>query len=407
MIEFRESLKMATSMLLANKLRSSLTMLGIVIGNASVVAMLGIGQGTQKLASSQLEGLGPNVMFVLPGSQRNRRASFNLPRTLVLSDAEAIAEQVPSVDGVAPEINRRLLVSHRNLNTNAMVIGTTPEYPRIRSFYVDQGRFLNILDLERARRVAVIGSEIADRLYKTQTPLGQTIRINNISFEIIGVMEAKGSTLGSNQDEGIFIPLDTMVAQIVGKTSPYGIELSWINVKANDGDAIRAATFQIENLLRLRHKIQNGEDDFGVSSAKQMLDIVGTITGSLTLLLAAIASISLIVGGIGVMNIMLVSVTERTQEIGLRKALGAAEQDILSQFLIEAVIVSATGGVVGVVIGVGLVWIVGSVSPLITVISPLAIGMSLTISGGIGLFFGVFPARRAAKLDPIVALRNA
>ncbi|MEY2984502.1 MAG: hypothetical protein RLZZ568_1119 [Cyanobacteriota bacterium] len=407
MIEFRESLKMATNMLLANKLRSSLTMLGIVIGNASVVAMLGIGQGTQKLAASQLADLGPNVMFVLPGSQRTRRATFNLPRTLVLADAEAIAEQVPSVEGVAPEINRRLLVSHRNLNTNAMVVGTTPEYPRIRSFNVDQGRFLNILDLERARRVAVIGSEIADRLYKTQTPLGQTIRINNISFEIIGVMETKGSTLGSNQDEFIFIPLETMVAQIVGKTSPYGIELSWINVKANDSEAIRAAKFQIENLLRLRHNIQNNEDDFGVSSAKQMLDIVSNITGGLTILLAAIAGISLIVGGIGVMNIMLVSVTERTQEIGLRKALGAAEQDILSQFLIEAVIVSATGGVIGVVIGAGIVWIVGSASPLMTVISPLAIGMSLTISGGIGLFFGVFPARRAAKLDPIVALRNA
>ncbi|MFN9175651.1 MAG: ABC transporter permease [Synechocystis sp.] len=407
MIEFRESLKMATSMLLANKLRSSLTMLGIVIGNASVVAMLGIGQGAQNLASSQLEDLGPNVMFVLPGSQRNRRATFNLPRTLVLSDAEAIASQVPSVDGVAPEINRRLLVAHRNLNTNAMVTGTTPEYPRIRSFYVDQGRFLNTLDLERSRRVAVIGSEIADRLYKTQAPIGQIIRINNIGFEIIGVMESKGSSLGNNQDEAIFIPLDTMVSQIVGKTSPYGIELSWINIKAKDSESIRAAKFQIENLLRLRHNIQNGEDDFGVSSAKQMLDIVSTITGGLTILLAAIAGISLIVGGIGVMNIMLVSVTERTQEIGLRKALGAGEQDILSQFLIEAVIVSASGGVIGVAIGAGVVWIVGSLSPLITVISPLAIIMSLTISGGIGLFFGVFPARRAAKLDPIVALRNA
>lgn len=407
MIAFRESLRMAGKMLLANKLRSGLTMLGIVIGNASVVAMLGIGQGAQRLASSQLEDLGPNVMFVLPGSQRNRRATFNLPRTLVLSDAEAIAAQVPSVDGVAPEINRRLLVSHRNLNTNAMVVGTTPEYPRIRSFNVADGRFLNILDLERARRVAVIGSEIADRLYKTQAPLGQTIRINNMSFEIIGVMETKGSSLGSNQDEFVFIPLQTMVAQIVGKTSPYGIELSWINIKAKDSDAIRAAKFQIENLLRLRHNIQNGEDDFGVSSAKQMLDIVGTITGGLTILLAAIAGISLVVGGIGVMNIMLVSVSERTQEIGLRKALGAGEQDILSQFLIEAVIVSASGGVIGVAIGVGVVCLVGTLSPLITVISPLAIVMSLTISGGIGLFFGVVPARRAAKLDPIVALRNA
>ncbi|ALJ69601.1 ABC transporter permease [Synechocystis sp. PCC 6803] len=406
-MEFRESLKMATSMLLANKLRSSLTMLGIVIGNASVVAMLGIGQGAQELATSQLEDLGPNVLFVLPGSQRNRRASFNLPKTLVLSDAEAIAGQVPSVAGVAPEINRRLLVSHRNLNTNATIVGTTPEYPAIRNFSVAQGRFLNILDLERHRRVAVLGSEIADRLYQTQTPLGQNIRINNITFEVIGVMETKGSSLGSNQDEFIFIPLDTMVAQLVGRTSPYGIELSWINVKAKDGDSVGAATFQMENLLRLRHNIKNGEDDFGVSSAKQMLDIVNTITGGLTILLAAIAGISLIVGGIGVMNIMLVSVTERTQEIGLRKALGAGEQDILSQFLIEAVIVSASGGVIGVVLGMAIVAIVGSLSPLITVISPAAVVVSLTISGSIGLFFGVVPARQAAKLDPIVALRNA
>lgn len=394
-------------MLLANKLRSSLTMLGIVIGNASVVAMLGIGQGAQKLATSQLEDLGPNVLFVLPGSQRNRRASFNLPKTLVLSDAEAIAGQVPSVAGVAPEINRRLLVSHRNLNTNATIVGTTPEYPAIRNFSVAQGRFLNILDLERHRRVAVLGSEIADRLYQTQTPLGQNIRINNITFEVIGVMETKGSSLGSNQDEFIFIPLDTMVAQLVGRTSPYGIELSWINVKAKDSDSVGAATFQMENLLRLRHNIKNGEDDFGVSSAKQMLDIVNTITGGLTILLAAIAGISLIVGGIGVMNIMLVSVTERTQEIGLRKALGAGEQDILSQFLIEAVIVSASGGVIGVVLGMAIVAIVGSLSPLITVISPAAVVVSLTISGSIGLFFGVVPARQAAKLDPIVALRNA
>ncbi len=394
-------------MLLANKLRSSLTMLGIVIGNASVVAMLGIGQGAQELATSQLEDLGPNVLFVLPGSQRNRRASFNLPKTLVLSDAEAIADQVPSVAGVAPEINRRLLVSHRNLNTNATIVGTTPEYPAIRNFSVAQGRFLNILDLERHRRVAVLGSEIADRLYQTQTPLGQNIRINNITFEVIGVMEIKGSSLGSNQDEFIFIPLDTMVAQLVGRTSPYGIELSWINVKAKDGESVGAATFQMENLLRLRHNIKNGEDDFGVSSAKQMLDIVNTITGGLTILLAAIAGISLIVGGIGVMNIMLVSVTERTQEIGLRKALGAGEQDILSQFLIEAVIVSASGGVIGVVLGMAIVAIVGSLSPLITVISPAAVVVSLTISGSIGLFFGVVPARQAAKLDPIVALRNA
>ncbi|MFM7576970.1 MAG: ABC transporter permease, partial [Microcystaceae cyanobacterium] len=263
-MKFSESLQMAVSMLMANKLRSTLTMLGIIIGNASVIAMIGIGEGAQNLAKEKLSGLGPNVMFVLPGSRKARNATFDLPRTLVLSDAEAIADQVMTVDGVAPEINRRLTVSFRNLNTQGMVIGTTPDYQEIRSFYVDQGRFLNVLDLERSKRIAVIGTAIAERFFKTQNPIGQTIRVSNIPFEIVGVMESKGSFLGSNQDESVFIPLDTMISQIVGRTSPYGIEVSWINVKAKSPEQIRAAQFQIENLLRLRHNIQNGEDDFGV-----------------------------------------------------------------------------------------------------------------------------------------------
>jgi putative ABC transport system permease protein len=398
---------MASSMLMANKLRSLLTMLGIIIGNASVVALIGIGQGAEKLVLGKLSDLGPNVMFVLPGSRQARSATFDLPRTLVLEDAEAIAAQVPSVGGVAPEVNRRLLLSHWNLNMNAMVVGTTPDYEAIRSFYVDRGRFVNKTDLERSRRVAVIGTEIAQRLYKNKNPIGQTLRFQNLTFEIIGVMQSKGSFLGSNQDESVFIPLTTMVGQVIGKTSPYGIELSWINVKAKDEESIRAAKFQIENLLRLRHNIQNGEDDFGVSTAKQMLDIVGTITGGLTVLHGAIAGISLIVGGIGVMNIMLVSVAERTQEIGLRKAIGARKNDILSQFLIEAVIVSSLGGLIGVLVGVGVVVVVGLTSPIPAIISPSAILVSVTISGGIGLFFGVVPAQRAARLDPIVALRTS
>ena len=406
-MNWQESLRMASSMLMANKLRSLLTMLGIIIGNASVVALIGIGQGAEKLVLGKLSDLGPNVMFVLPGSRQARSATFDLPRTLVLEDAEAIAAQVPSVGGVAPEVNRRLLLSHWNLNMNAMVVGTTPDYEEIRSFYVDRGRFVNKTDLERSRRVAVIGTEIAQRLYKNKNPIGQTLRFQNLTFEIIGVMQSKGSFLGSNQDESVFIPLTTMVGQVIGKTSPYGIELSWINVKAKDEESIRAAKFQIENLLRLRHNIQNGEDDFGVSTAKQMLDIVGTITGGLTVLHGAIAGISLIVGGIGVMNIMLVSVAERTQEIGLRKAIGARKNDILSQFLIEAVIVSSLGGLIGVLVGVGVVVVVGLTSPIPAIISPSAILVSVTISGGIGLFFGVVPAQRAARLDPIVALRTS
>jgi putative ABC transport system permease protein len=398
-------LKMASSTLVANKLRSGLTMLGIVIGNASVIAMIGIGQGAQKLAEEQFEALGPNVLFVVPGSERARRTQFELPKTLVLEDAQAIATQVPTIKEVAPQINQTTVISYRDRNVNDSVIGATPEFLSVRSFEVERGRFINEVDLKRNTRVVVLGAELAEKLFPNQNPLGKSIRIKNLSFEVIGLMKAKGSFLGDNQDRKAFIPLTTMANQVVGQTSPYGLEVSWINVTARDEKSIRAAKFQIENLLRLRHQISD-EDDFGVQTQKDILTIVGTVTTGLTIMLAAIAGISLIVGGIGVMNIMLVSVAERTQEIGLRKAVGAKEEDILLQFLIEAVIVSAAGGVLGILIGVGGVMLIGAISPLVPSVSPIAILLSVGVSGGIGLFFGVFPAQRAAKLDPIVALRS-
>ncbi|AFY79019.1 MAG: ABC transporter permease [Hydrococcus sp. C42_A2020_068] len=400
-----ESLKMASSTLVANKLRSGLTMLGIVIGNASVIAMIGVGQGAQKLAAEQFESLGPNVLFVVPGSEQARRTQFNLPKTLVLADAEAIATQVPTVKAVAPQINQTAVMSYRDRNANDTVIGTTPAFLSVRSFKIDRGRFINEIDIKRNTRVVVLGSELSEKLFGDRDPIGKRIRIRNVTFEVIGLMKAKGSFIGDNQDRKAFIPLTTMANQIVGQTSPYGLEVSWINVTAKDEQSIRAAKFQIENLLRLRHKITD-EDDFGVQTQKDILTIVGTITTGLTFLLAAIAGISLIVGGIGVMNIMLVSVTERTQEIGLRKAIGAREGDILVQFLIEAVIVSAAGGILGILIGIGAVTLTGAVSPLKPSVSPTAILLSVGVSGGIGLFFGVVPAQRAAKLDPIVALRS-
>ncbi len=400
-----ESLKMATSTLVANKMRSSLTMLGIIIGNASVIAMVGIGEGAKKLASEQFESLGPNVLFVVPGSEEERRTTFNAPKTLVWDDAIAIAEQVPTAKEVAPQISANELITYRNSNANEQVIGTTLEYLTVRSFNLAQGRFFNDIDIKRNQRVVVLGSEIAAKFFPQQSPLGKQIRIKNISFEIIGVMEAKGAFLGDNQDKNVYIPLTTMANQIVGNTSPYGTQVSFISIAAQDENSIRAARFQIENLLRLRHKI-NGQDDFSVRTQKDVLEIVGTITGGLTVLLASIAGISLIVGGIGVMNIMLVAVSERTQEIGLRKAVGAKEGDILWQFLIEATILSAAGGVVGTVIGVSGILLVGALSPLSPTISPVAILVAVGVSGAIGLSFGVFPAKAAAKLDPIVALRS-
>ena len=404
-MDFIESLKMATNALSSNRLRSSLTMLGIIIGNASTIALVGIGQGAQKLAAEQFESLGPNVLFVVPGSQDERRTSFTLPKTLVWADAIAIAEQVPSVKDTAPQISSNQLITYRSSNTNKQVSGVTPSFLSVRSFEIDYGRLINDVDLKRNNRVVVLGADIATKFFPWDNPLGKQIRIKNISFEIIGVMKAKGSFLGNNQDEIVYVPLSTMANQIVGKTSPYGTQVNFISVSAQDEKSIRAAKFQIENLLRLRHKI-TGKDDFGVQTQKDVLEIVGTVTGALTFLLAAIAGISLLVGGIGLMNIMLVSVTERTSEIGLRKAIGAKEQDILIQFLLEAVILSAAGGTIGTLIGISGIVTVGLVSSLSPVISPIAIIAAVSVSGGIGLFFGVFPARSAAKLEPIVALRS-
>ena len=400
-----ESFKMATATLVANKMRSSLTMLGIVIGNASVIAMVGIGQGAKNLASEQFESLGPNVIFVGPGRQEERRTTFDLPQTLVWDDAIAIKEQVPSVNDVAPQITGNQLISYRNLNASEQVVGTTPEYLTVRSFEIDAGRFFNDVDVKRNRRVVVLGSEIADKFFPQQDPIGKKIRVKNINLEVIGVLESKGSFLGQNQDLTVYVPLTTMANQIVGNKSPYGTQVTVISIAAKDEKSIRAAKLQIENLLRLRHKIV-GEDDFTVNTQKDVLEIVGTITSGLTVLLAAIASISLLVGGIGVMNIMLVSVSERTQEIGLRKAIGAKEGDILWQFLIEATILSAAGGAIGTVVGVTGIVIVGIFSPLTAAISPIAIILAVGVSGAIGLSFGVFPAKAAAKLDPIVALRS-
>jgi len=400
-----ESVKMAAKTLVANKMRSSLTMLGIIIGNASVIAMVGLGQGAQKLASEQFESLGPNVLFVIPGNQ-NAQRNRDVPKTLVLEDAKALATQVPSLKEVAPQIQTRQAVTYSNKNSNTQLIGTTPEFLTVRSFDIAKGRFFSQLDIKSNNQVVVLGPDLVTKFFGDTNPIGKKIRIKNVSFSVIGVMEPKGSFLGSNQDDTIFMPITTMGNRIMGRTSPYGLEVSFISVSAKDTESLAAAEFQIANLLRLRHKIST-EDDFTVRNQKDILQIVGTITGALTLMLAAIAAISLLVGGIGVMNIMLVSVTERTQEIGLRKAIGAQEKDILIQFLIEAIILSAAGGLVGTLLGISGIVLISVVTPLKAGISPMAILMAVGVSGGIGLFFGVVPARQAAKLDPIVALRSA
>jgi putative ABC transport system permease protein len=401
-----ESMRMAVKTLTANKTRSALTMLGIIIGNASVITMVGVGEGAKRYASEQFESLGPNVLFIIPGTDEARSNTIDIPRSLTLEDAEAIATQVPTVSAVAPQLQSQQIVTYRNRTANTLILGTNPDFPTVRDFEVEQGRFFTELDVQRNNRVVTLGSELADKLFDDANPIGQSIRIRNVSFQVIGVMEEKGAFLGNNQDDVVMIPVTTMSSRITGNTSPYGTEVTFISVAARDESSVGAAQFQITNLLRLRHQIVN-EDDFTVRTQKDALEIVGNVTGALTLMLAAIAGISLFVGGIGIMNIMLVSVRERTQEIGLRKAIGASQQNILIQFIIEATILAAIGGVAGTLIGVGGVTLVAATTPLQAGVSGTAVVLAVGVSGAIGLFFGVFPARQAARLDPIVALRSA
>ncbi|NDG02558.1 MAG: FtsX-like permease family protein [Synechococcaceae bacterium WBB_34_004] len=401
----RDTIGMALGALSANRLRSALTMLGIVIGNASVITLVGVGKGAQNLAEGQLSTLGANVLFVVPGNNDTRRRGIDTPKTLVLEDANAILEQVPSVARVAPQITLSETVKARDLSATATVSGITPEFLAVRRFDMAQGRFFSDADLQGARNVAVLGPDLAARLLPGGYPIGKEVRIRNQSFQVVGIMASKGAFLGQNQDDAAYVPLSTMVSRLSGRDPTFGTSLSFVSVEAKDEKSVSAAKFQISNLLRLRHKILR-EDDFAVRSQKDALSIVGTITGGLTLMLGAIGAISLLVGGIGIMNIMLVSVSERTQEIGLRKAVGARSNDVLLQFLVEALVVSSLGGLVGSLIGLGAVMAVAALTPLPAAIGLASVTSTVALSGSIGLFFGVVPARRAAQLDPIVALRR-
>jgi putative ABC transport system permease protein len=393
MINLTDNIKIAVKTLTNNKLRSSLTMLGILIGNSSIILMVGIVQGAQTYTLKQIESYGVNLLSIFAGGQAVGSWSADESWRLVLSDAEAIRQQAPAVDRVAPQIASGQLISDRDRSTQTSVTGTTPDFLFVRNARVAHGRFFDAAEQQQHAAVIVLGSNPARQLFGYDSPIGQDVQINNISFRVIGVMASKGSLNGVNQDDAAFVPITTLATQVDGRSSPHGIPLDLIEVSARDAQSVAAAEFQITNLLTRRH----GKQDFSIETNKSFQDLVGEVGGALSLMLGAIASISLLVGGIGIMNIMLVSVSERTQEIGLRKAVGATQHTILVQFLIESVILSVSGGLA----------VVALVTPLAPGVSIAAVTIALAVSGTIGLVFGVVPAQRAARLDPIVALRSA
>lgn len=400
-MKFIESVEMAVKTLTANKFRSALTMLGIVIGNASVIAVVAIGQGAKQFTQQQLEAFGPNQLTIY-ASEANNPGLSNEAAELVLSDVSAIVEQAPAVREVAPQISSNYRLSYQGRFLSSDVMGTSPGILYVRNLSMQQGNFFSSIDERQNSQVAVLGSAIARKLFNTQNPVGKTLQINGLSFEVVGLLKTKGASMGVNPDETVYVPVTTMAEQLVGKRSPNGIPIDILELSATDKDSIRAAAFQVSNILTRRH----GKKDFAIFANKSIQDLMQRITGALGLVLTAIAGISLLVGGIGIMNIMLVSVKERTQEIGLRKAIGATQETILTQFLIESIIVSVVGGAIGTGIGVSGILILGAFTPMPTLIPAGAIFIATGVSGTIGLIFGVIPARQAAKLDPIAALRG-
>ncbi len=380
-------------------------MLGITIGNASVIGMIAVGEGARQLTAEQFQALGPNVIFLSLSSARVRRGLSSEAKPLLLEDAEAIARLVPNLSNIAPEIHTNQLIIHQDKILQNSVTGTTPDYLTVRNYEISKGRFINNIDNQRNKRVVVLSADIARRLFGNQDPIGQSIRIRNITFTIIGILAEKGALFDSNQDNKIIVPITTAQHQLRGWNYPHGIPLNTVSLLAEDENSVDGVSFQIKNLMLLRH---NGlqESDIKIFSQNALQETAKNTNQSLEKMLAAIAIISLLVGGIGVMNIMLVSVRERTQEIGLRKAIGATKKDILGQFILEAILLAVAGSFVGISVGLGGVIISSVFFSLATSISLPSIIIAVSVSGGVGLFFGVFPAKQAAQLDPIIALKS-
>ncbi|MDT8902239.1 ABC transporter permease [Anaeroselena agilis] len=401
---FWESVLIALDGLKANKLRAFLTMLGIIIGVGAVIAMVSIGMGVRQKVETSIAGLGSNLIIVMPGATTPSgvRLAAGSSTTLTNNDSRAISREIAGVAAVAPSVSRSFQLVYGNQNWTTNVLGTTPEYLDVRNFAVGSGTFFTSKDIDTRARVAVLGKTVADNLFGDVSPLGQTIRINKAPFRVVGVLESKGQSAGGyDQDDTVIVPLTTAQERLLGIT-----HLNNISVQAESPEVIDKVQEDIGALLRARHRLAPGvPDNFTVRNLASVMATAQETTGTITLLLGNVAAISLVVGGIGIMNIMLVSVTERTREIGIRKALGATFRNILLQFLIEAVVIGVTGGLIGIGVGMAGSYAISYVAGWNTVVSPLSIIVAFVFSVMIGLFFGLYPARKAALLDPIEALR--
>jgi len=409
-MDFLATLRVALAALRVNKLRSALTMLGIIIGVAAVIAMVGVGAGAQARVEDQIKSLGSNLIIVLSGtfSSGGVRMGSGTQQTITEEDGYALQREIPSVEASAPQLRGSGQIVFGNSNWASSIIGVTPEYLVARGWPVSAGRPLEQSDVDAAAKVVLLGQTVARNLFGDSDPVGETVRVRRVPHEVIGVLDRKGqSMIGQDQDDVVLIPISTARKRVLGGNIAKSRNVNSISVKVKDGADLAVAEQEIRDLLRQRHRLQpNQEDDFFLRNLAEVLAAQEASSRVLAGLLAAIASVSLVVGGIGIMNIMLVSVTERTREIGLRMAVGARGRDILMQFLVEAVTLALIGGLIGIALGVAATLAVGHFAGWRTETDITAVVAAVLFAGAIGVFFGFYPARKAARLAPIDALRH-